>query len=178
MCSLDSDRTVCSSGKGIIWAIPCQSSLEHDLQTWTIFVMPFWMQDHSLPLMSCIEWILTADHNVEVLNDTADLYRYFDCTTATEFLYRCVQRTIEVDLPKEIDFLKRHDRAKSRIMETVEMPDRLAENFILFVRQNGGKLSASKREKFFAAMSDAEIKNLEDYVNAEFADFDNTYKIA
>lgn len=136
------------------------------------------LQDHSLPLMGFIKWIPTADHNVEVLNDTADLYRYFDCTTAAEFLYRCVERTIEVDLPKEIDYLKRHDRAMSRIMEAVEMPDRLAQNFILFVRQNGGTLSARKRDKFFAQLSDVEIRNLEEYVSTEFAEFDNTYKIA
>jgi len=136
------------------------------------------LQDHSLPLMSCIDWIPTADQNVEVLNDTADLYRYFDCTTAADFLYRCVKRTIELDLPREIDYLGRHDRAMRKIMEAIEMPDRLAQNFIRFVRQNGGELSARKREKFFAPLSDVEIRNLEDYVNAEFADFDRTYKVA
>ena len=34
------------------------------------------------PLMPFIEWQPTPDRNVEVLNDTADLYRYFDCTQA------------------------------------------------------------------------------------------------
>ena len=136
------------------------------------------LQDHSAPLMSFIEWIPTADHNVEVLNDTADLYRFFDCTAEAEFLYSCVKRTIELDLPKEIDYLKRHDRTMSRIMEAIEMPDRVAQNFILFVRQNGGTLSTRKREKFFDQLSDVEIRNLEGYVNAEFADFDETYKTA
>ena len=45
------------------------------------------------------------------LTDTADLYRYFDCTQAAEFLYACVQRTVEHDLPKEIDYLRRLDEA-------------------------------------------------------------------
>ncbi len=53
------------------------------------------LQDHSMPLMDFIEWRPTADHNVEVLDDTADLYRYFDCTEQAEFLYACVQRTVE-----------------------------------------------------------------------------------
>jgi hypothetical protein len=66
----------------------------------------------------------TAERNVEVLNDTADLYRYFDCTEAAEFLYACVQRTVEHDLPREIDTLRRHDAAMSRIMELIEMPTR------------------------------------------------------
>jgi hypothetical protein len=50
----------------------------------------------------------TPHRNIEVLNDTADLYRYFDCTDTAEFLYACVQRTVQFDLPREIDFLRRH----------------------------------------------------------------------
>ena len=39
-------------------------------------------RSHSAPLMPFIEWRPTPERNVEVLNDTADLYRYFDCTAA------------------------------------------------------------------------------------------------
>ena len=136
------------------------------------------LQDHTLPLMDFIDWIPTSDHNVEVRNDTADLYRYYDCTKAAEFLYRCVKRTIDMDLPKEIEYLKRHDQTMSRIMESVDMPDRLVQNFILFVRQNCGTLSARKREKFFASLTDSEQAELEKIVNDEFEEFDDTYKTA
>jgi Fic family protein len=136
------------------------------------------LQDHTLPLMEFVDWIPTSDHNVEVRNDTADLYRYFDCTKAAEFLYQCVKRTIDMDLPKEIEHLRRHDRTMSRIKEVVDMPGRLVQNFILFVRQNNGKLSAGKREKFFASLTDSELADLEEIVNEEFEEFDNTYKIA
>src|SRR6185312_2882931 len=74
------------------------------------------LQAHSGPLMPFIEWRSTPERNVEVLNDTADLYRYFDCTEAAEFLYACVMRTVEQDLPREIDYLRRHDEAIRRIM--------------------------------------------------------------
>lgn len=43
------------------------------------------LQGHSSPLMEFIEWKSMPDHNVEVTNDTADLYRYFDCTAEAEF---------------------------------------------------------------------------------------------
>jgi hypothetical protein len=36
--------------------------------------------------MEFIEWEPTAKGNVHVLNDTADLYRYFDCTLKDEEL--------------------------------------------------------------------------------------------
>jgi len=131
------------------------------------------LQAHSMPLMDCIEWRPTADHNVEVLNDTADLYRYFDCTEQAEFLYACVQRTVEHDLPREIDYLRRHDEAMARIMEMIDMPDRLAQNLILFICQNDGKLSKRKREKDFSALSDDEVQSLENIVQEAFEGFDD-----
>jgi hypothetical protein len=129
------------------------------------------LQGHSGPLMPFIEWRPTADHNVEVLNDTADLYRYFDCTEAAEFLYACVTRTVEQDLPKEIDYLRRHDQAIERIMNTVEMPDRLAENLVAFIRDNNGKLSKRRREGEFRELSDKEVRLLEGIVREAFEGF-------
>jgi hypothetical protein len=51
----------------------------------------------------------------------------FDCTEAAEFLYACVELAIDKDLPQEIDFLRRNDEAMRGIMNTIEMPDRMAE---------------------------------------------------
>ncbi len=105
------------------------------------------LRSHSAPLMDFIDWRATADRNVEVTNDTADLYRYYDCTAEAEFLYACVKRTVDHDLPHEIDYLRRHDDARRRIMDTVEMPDRLADDLLLFIRQNNGKLPKRRRER-------------------------------
>jgi len=88
------------------------------------------LQAHSSPLMNFIDWRRHGE-NVEVANDTADLYRYFDCTDNAEFLYGCVEQTVDHDLPKEIDYLRRHDEAMRRIMEYVDMPDRIAEDLVL-----------------------------------------------
>ncbi len=133
------------------------------------------LQNHSGPLMDFIEWHPTTERNVEVLNDTADLYRYFDCTEAAEFLYACVQRTVEHDLPREIDYIRRNDEAMTRIMDRIEMPDRLAQNLIIFIRQNSGTLSKRKREKEFSALSDDEVQSLENIIQDVFEGFDDTY---
>jgi hypothetical protein len=129
------------------------------------------LQNHSSPLMPFIEWRPTPDRNVEVLNDTADLYRYSDCTEAAEFLYGCVQRTVEHDLPREIDYLQRHDEALRRIMAMVEMPDRLAEDLLMFIRQNSGKLSERRRRRGFEALTDAEVVDIENIVQEAFDGF-------
>lgn len=126
------------------------------------------LQAHSAPLMDFIEWRPTPSRNIEVLNDTADLYRYFDCTDAAEFLYACVARTVEHDLPREIDYLRRHDDAIRRIMGAVEMPDRLAENLLMFVRQNKGTLSKRRRNQEFKDLRDDEVRLLEGIVRDVF----------
>jgi hypothetical protein len=129
------------------------------------------LQSHSDPLMDFIDWKPTSERNIEVFNDTADLYRYFDCTEAAEFLYACVQRTVEHDLPREIDYLHRHDEALRQIMDTVELPDRLAEDFIMFTRQNDGVLPNRRRKKEFKAMTDDEVTALEKIVQDAFEGF-------
>ena len=126
------------------------------------------LQGHSGPLMPFIEWRPTPSRNVEVLNDTADLYRYFDCTEEAEFLYSCVRRTVEDDLPSEIEYLRRHDEAIHRIMDAVEMPDRLAENLVMFIRQNKGSLSKNRREHEFKALRDDEVALVEGIVRDAF----------
>jgi hypothetical protein len=130
------------------------------------------LQAHSGRLMPFIEWRPTPERNVEVLNETADLYRYFDCTGAAEFLYACVARTVEHDLPREIDYLRRHDEAIRRIMDTVEMPDRVAGNLVMFIRQNKGNLPGKRREREFKQLHQEEVPLIEGIVNEAFEGFD------
>ena len=129
------------------------------------------LQGHSAPLMPYIEWRPTPERNVEVLNDTADLYRYFDCTQAAEFLYACVHRTVDEDLPREIDYLRRHDLALQRIMEAVDMPDRIAENLVMFIRQTNGELSKNRREGEFKQLTDEEVRRIQQIVADAFEGF-------
>lgn len=130
------------------------------------------LRGHSGPLMNFIEWRPTPERNVEVLNDTADVYRYFDATDAAEFLYACVERAVDKDLPEEIDFLRRNDEAKRRIMDTIEMPDQMVENLIRFTRLNEGKLGRKRREGEFAPLTDQEVRDIEAIVQDAFAGFD------
>ena len=73
------------------------------------------LENYSRRLLPLIQWEPTKDGNVNVLNDTADYYRFFDATPHAEFLYGCVQKTIGEDLPREIDFLRRYDRFREQI---------------------------------------------------------------
>jgi hypothetical protein len=115
------------------------------------------LEDYSRRLLPSIDWEPTGDGNVRVLNDTGDFYRFFDATPHAEFLYGCVQKTIEVDLPRETEFLQRYDRFKERIEALVDMPDRTIDLLFRLLQQNDGTISSRGREKEFASLTDPEV---------------------
>lgn len=122
----------------------------------------------SKPRLPLIEWQPTERNNVEVLNETLDLYRFFDATLQAEFLYECVRETIESSLPKEVDYLTRHDRMRKWIAEHFEMPDRVAELLISFLRHGNGKLSKRALEREFSALDEGEVERIEEAYNGIF----------
>jgi hypothetical protein len=126
------------------------------------------LQAHTGPLMDSIDWRALPNGNVDVTNDTGDLYRFFDCTAAAEFLYECVKRTVEEDLPREITYIQAHDAAMRNLMNAIEMPDRLAANLITFIRQNDGRLGRKRRDREFAKLTDDEVELAESIVNDAF----------
>ena len=119
------------------------------------------LERYSKPRLDFIEWRPTEDNNVEVLNETIDLYRYFDATKQAEFLFENVEETVTKTLPQEVDYLSKYDRLNSFIKNYVEMPDRMADLLIRFLDQNEGKLSNKKRKKDFSALTDKEVSVLE-----------------
>lgn len=119
------------------------------------------LESYSLPLLDLIEWEETKNHNVEVMNETIDFYRYFDATKQAEFLYNCVDDTIRNIIPEEINYLIKYDEFKRYLDDEFEMPDTTVAILIKFLEQNNGKLSKRAREKEFAALSDDEIKEIE-----------------
>jgi len=52
------------------------------------------------------------------------------------------------------------------------MPDRLAENLILFIRQNNGTLPKKRRANEYKKLSDREVGMLESIVHDAFEGFD------
>ncbi|CDZ34181.1 Filamentation induced by cAMP protein Fic [Neorhizobium galegae bv. officinalis] len=128
------------------------------------------LETYSRRLLPHIRWRSTDRGNVDVLNETGDFYRYFDATPHAEFLFECVARTIDVDLPAETAFLKTYDSFRAEIARMIDMPDRLFDLLFRFLRRNDGKLSKRAREREFAALTDEEATRIE----AIYADLQHT----
>jgi hypothetical protein len=124
------------------------------------------LESYSAPLLACIRWQPTESGNVEVLNETASWYRYFDATAHAEFLYRCVQATVESDLPHEVAYLRAYDAFVASVTAMVDMPASTLDLLHRFLRQNDGQLSQRARDWEFKALTDAETARIE----AIFAD--------
>ncbi len=127
------------------------------------------LENFSKTRLELIDWRSTETGNVEVLNETADLYRYFDATKQAEFLYDCVDQTITTILPEEVIFLEKYDRMKGVIKDRFDMPDYMADLLIHFLEQHGGSLSGRAKEKEFKNLSQKEISELENFYKDIFA---------
>lgn len=126
------------------------------------------LQNTTHPLLDYIDWQVTANNNVQVLNDTLDYYRYFDATHLAEFLYEMVQDTVDRIIPQEVQYLQRYDEFKKFIDAHFDMPNGKVGLLIRFLEQNNGKLSKRGREKEFALLTNNEIHLIEEQFQAIF----------
>ena len=119
------------------------------------------LETYSSSILDLIAWKPTPDHNVEITNNTIDLYRYFDATLQAEFLYGCVEETIENIIPEELDFLEKHDQMTQFINSAVTLPDTKVDLLIKLLYQNDGRLSKNKRKKEFDELTEEEIDTIQ-----------------
>lgn len=119
------------------------------------------LEDHSKRVLPAVNWEPTEQGNVRVRNDTADFYRFFDATRQAEFVYECVRQTIEQDLPRETEFLRKYDAFRAELSRLGDMPGRLVDLLFRCLRQNGGELSKRARQNEFAPLTDEEAARIE-----------------
>ena len=112
-----------------------------------------------------IRFSLDAEQAMRVEKETVDLYRYFDATEQTEYLFDCIEETISRDLKTELDFLAFYDAAMLAILGIVDMPNQRAALLLRLIHQNNGQLSNRKRDQF-PELTDGEIERMEAAIRA------------
>lgn len=126
------------------------------------------LEAYSHPLLDFIEWKKTSDNSVEVLNNTLDYYRYFDATVQSEFLFECVDFTINKIIPQEVEYLQKYDAMKAWLDDRFEMPDKMVAMLIRFLEQNKGTLSKRAQEKEFKDLTTIEVHDIEKQYKMNF----------
>ena len=89
-------------------------------------------------------------------------------TPQAEALFRFMAQTIETELADELAFLANYDRTKESIQSIVDMPDRMIDLFIRLCLQNNGRISAGRRKDHFESLSESEIAQMEEVVQAAY----------
>ena len=124
----------------------------------------------SRPLLEFIRWSPTVDGNVQVLDKTTDYYRFFDATAACEFLFACLERCIEKDLPEELLFLEQRNTFHRRVTDIVDMGERTLDLLLRFLRQGHGLMSKRARTREFAALRENEVQEVQSIYAELFKD--------
>jgi Fic/DOC family len=119
------------------------------------------LESVSRPLLEWISWRPTDKGNVDVEDETSDYYRYFDATLHAEFLFKCLERAVETDLPNELGFLEVRDKFHERVTNIVDMGERYLDLLLRFLQQGHGHLSKRAREKEFRNLDEREVLLIE-----------------
>jgi hypothetical protein len=85
-----------------------------------------------------------------------------------EFLYSCVQQTIDVIIPAEVEYLHKYDEFKIKVDQYFEMPDIMIALLVRFPEQGEGKLSKRAKAKEFSELTEEEFGQIEDLFNEVF----------
>lgn len=119
------------------------------------------LESFSKPLMSQISNYHLDNNGILTVNEeTGHFYQYIDFTNFAEYLFFCIEETINVHFTKELEFLVNYDKTKRAIQMIVDMPDRLIDLFIRILIQNNGKLGQNKRKKLFGMLTKDELIEL------------------
>ena len=122
------------------------------------------LESFSARLMPLLEYSIDDYGEITVKNDTADFYRFIDMTPIVEEFQKIVLTTIQTEWKAELNYLQSYDKMRSAMRDIVDMPDKKANQFIMFVQQNNGVLPQSRR-KLFSELSDEEVAGLEKAVS-------------
>jgi len=108
--------------------------------------------------------------NVSAEGNDALYFRFFDATEQAAFLFWALDRTVEEDLEKEVNYLLGYDLAFRRLNERFDWPGHSLDTFINVVAQNDWRLSNGKRKAYFEQLTDEELAEFESLVREAYAE--------
>ena len=85
-----------------------------------------------------------------------------------DFLYDCVNDTIDNIIPREIQYLTSYDAFKRWLDDEYEMPDKTVALLARFLEQNEVKLSKRAQEKEFSNLEPGEVLEIEEKFRESF----------
>jgi len=126
------------------------------------------LESFSTSIKPLIDFVSNDDASIEVLNETVNLYRYFDATRMAEYLYTCVDATIERELKVELETVSAFAHARKAIDAAFDLPEKQKNLFLKLCWQGNGKISKVKRKSHFSMFEESELDAMEHLVAPYF----------
>lgn len=124
------------------------------------------LESFSKLLMKAIDrYEINDKGELTVLEVTKQHYQFIDYTHFAEYLFSCIQTTINDDFKDELDFIVNYDQTKSAIQNIIDMPDLKIDRIIKWFSENQGKLGKKMRTIYFKELSDETIEATEKLVS-------------
>lgn len=123
------------------------------------------LEAFSKPLLIAInDYKLNDQGELTVPGDTKLHYQYIDYTRYAEYLFACIETTIQEDFSDELDFIVHYDKTKAAIQQIIDMPDLKIDRIIRCVAQNNGILGREMRKTYFHELSDETVSAIEEAI--------------
>ncbi|MDX8396455.1 MAG: Fic family protein [Mariprofundaceae bacterium] len=127
------------------------------------------LESFSKSIMPLIDFVSNDEASIEVLNETINLYRYFDATRMAEYLYECIDTTIDKQLKTELDTISAFSKARKAIDARFDLPEKKKNLFLKLCWDGKGQISKNKRKSQFEMFSDKELDHMESLVAPYFS---------
>src|SRR5690606_22175738 len=128
------------------------------------------LEAYSKPLMKRIQFNKDEKGELIIINpdEVKAYFQYPDLTLQAIFLAKVITETIRQDLSEELLFLERYDEFKKELLQLIDMPDKRANDLLVFIHQNKG-LFPNRRKKNFPEISDEEFMAIENIYQSVFS---------
>ncbi len=127
------------------------------------------LESFSKKLLPLLDYSLDSNGVLTVKNETVDFYRYINFTTIAEELYGIVEETFQTELIPELEYLVAWERARQRMREIIDMPEKKAMQLMIFIQQNQGCFPKSRRSQF-DELTDEELAKITTAIKEEIFD--------
>ena len=106
------------------------------------------LQDFSSPARRLwdVRWIDGSDYIFNFQGDEA-IYRYWDATEATTFIFKMALETLRHDLKAEVHYLDSYDTVVRAVNERFDIQGSLLASLVRFAYQNNGRVSKNRRKQ-------------------------------
>ncbi|NMA21825.1 MAG: Fic family protein [Lentisphaerae bacterium] len=131
------------------------------------------LESFSKKLLPLLDYCLDSDGAMTVKNETADFYRFIDFTTIAEELYGIVAETLRTELIPELEYLVAWEKARERMRDIVDMPEKKARQLMIFIQQNQGCFPKSRRCQF-PELTDEELAKISSVIKEEIFERDKS----